>query len=582
MLLISCSIFSTTCVWCWQALEQRLPETIRVCLDGEREWVEIPVSWFCVTEDYPESDSYYYQFSPRWDEKLYELEEGLDPLADVPYVGLFLTEEEEITLESVTGNTNEILIYRYLKDTLGFNTAAACGIMVNIYSESSYKPTNLQNTYEKPLGHTDESYTRAVDNGTYTNFVRDTAGYGLCQWTFWSRKQGLLDRARTRGVSIGNLEMQLEYMYSEMSSAVKRYLKNVPNTEQGAYDAAHYFCTYYEKPANTEKAAVIRGNLAQNTYWPEYSTRVQVTFDAGQGTVSPAEKTGVCGEAYGELPVAVREGYTFLGWSVSADAVRFCTAETVLGISEDHTLYAIWQRGITVSFDPCGGSVEPGKKRVYTGEPYGELPTPVWEGKVFLGWSPEPDSTGFCTAETVVDCGAAHTLYAIWHHHDLTHHAADAPSCTEPGRREYWYCGSCGGYFADAEGREALGEAVWFLPALGHTFENGSCGRCGTQAEVTLHCGGFHAGAQGIAVTVCVENPVPEAAYGSLYAAVYENGRMTAIVRKGGISAESGVVAETLILPVEFDWETPPVVKLFFLTEDSWPLAAAAAALPES
>lgn len=59
--------------------------------------------------------------------------------------------------------------------------------------------TTLQNTYEKKLGMTDASYTAAVDGGTYTGFVRDCAGYGLAQWTYWSRKQGLFNFAKAAG-----------------------------------------------------------------------------------------------------------------------------------------------------------------------------------------------------------------------------------------------------------------------------------------------------------------------------------------------------------------------------------------------
>jgi hypothetical protein len=54
--------------------------------------------------------------------------------------------------------------------------------------ESGLKPNNVQNSYESSLGMTDEEYTIAVDNGTYTNFVNDAVGYGLAQWTFWSLK----------------------------------------------------------------------------------------------------------------------------------------------------------------------------------------------------------------------------------------------------------------------------------------------------------------------------------------------------------------------------------------------------------
>ena len=58
------------------------------------------------------------------------------------------------------------------------------------------KPKNLQNSYESKLGFTDDTYTAAVDNGSYGNFVKDSAGYGLAQWTYWSRKENLLNFAR--------------------------------------------------------------------------------------------------------------------------------------------------------------------------------------------------------------------------------------------------------------------------------------------------------------------------------------------------------------------------------------------------
>lgn len=71
----------------------------------------------------------------------------------------------------------------------GLSTYAA-GIMGNLYAESGLNPCNLQNTYEKKLGMTDAQYTAAVDKKMYNNFVKDSAGYGLAQWTYWSRKQG--------------------------------------------------------------------------------------------------------------------------------------------------------------------------------------------------------------------------------------------------------------------------------------------------------------------------------------------------------------------------------------------------------
>lgn len=81
---------------------------------------------------------------------------------------------------------NEATIWRFLKSQ-GMTDAGVAGLMGNLFAESGLNPKNLQNTYEKKLGYTDVTYTAAVDNGTYTNFVRDSAGYGLCQWTYWTR-----------------------------------------------------------------------------------------------------------------------------------------------------------------------------------------------------------------------------------------------------------------------------------------------------------------------------------------------------------------------------------------------------------
>jgi hypothetical protein len=70
--------------------------------------------------------------------------------------------------------------------------------MGNLYAESGLKPNNLQNSYEKTLGFTDVTYTEAVDKGIYNNFIHDKAGYGLAQWTWWSRKEALLNYAKQK------------------------------------------------------------------------------------------------------------------------------------------------------------------------------------------------------------------------------------------------------------------------------------------------------------------------------------------------------------------------------------------------
>ena len=166
------------------------------------------------------------------------------------------------------GASNEQTIYNYLTQVAGLNCAAACGVLANIEAESAFRPNNLQNSYERSLGYTDETYTAAVDSGAYGNFVKDCAGYGLAQWTYWSRKQKLLEFAKSKGKSIGDMGMQLEFFVQEIKqySGVWKCLTTVANTAEGAYNAGHTVCYSYEAPAAKETSSVTRGNRAKVLY----------------------------------------------------------------------------------------------------------------------------------------------------------------------------------------------------------------------------------------------------------------------------------------------------------------------------
>ena len=71
--------------------------------------------------------------------------------------------------------SNEQKIWSFLFGKIG-NAYGVAGLMGNLNAESGLNPNNLQNSYEKSLGMTDAQYTAAVDNGSYTNFAKDSAG----------------------------------------------------------------------------------------------------------------------------------------------------------------------------------------------------------------------------------------------------------------------------------------------------------------------------------------------------------------------------------------------------------------------
>lgn len=170
---------------------------------------------------------------------------------------------------SLIGSTNEEKIWNYLK-AKGLPDCGIAGLMGNLYAESCLIPTNLQNSYEKALSFTDAAYTAAVDNGTYQNFVKDSAGYGLAQWTYWSRKKNLLDFAKKRGKSIGDLEMQLDFLWNELQgyTVVISTLKTA-KTVRAASDSV---LLNFERPADQSDAAKARRAGFGKKFYDKYAT----------------------------------------------------------------------------------------------------------------------------------------------------------------------------------------------------------------------------------------------------------------------------------------------------------------------
>ena len=152
----------------------------------------------------------------------------------------------------------------------GLNDFAVAGLMGNLYSESALRPNNLQNSYEARLGMTDKGYTEAVNNGRYANFVHDGAGYGLAQWTYWSRKEALLKFIRSRSDSIDSMESQCEFLWRELAGydSVMAKLKNADSVRT-ASDAV---LTGYEKPADQSSTVKRRRAAFGQGYYDKYSS----------------------------------------------------------------------------------------------------------------------------------------------------------------------------------------------------------------------------------------------------------------------------------------------------------------------
>lgn len=150
------------------------------------------------------------------------------------------------------------------------NPYGVAGIMGNLYAESGIRSTNLQQSYEGVLGYTDESYTTQVDNGKYNNFANDSAGYGLAQWTSSGRKANLLQYAKSTKRSIGDLDMQLEFLWNELASGYPGLVSDFKNAKSVA-EASSAFMIEFERPFDQSASAqAVRASYGQS-YYNEYA-----------------------------------------------------------------------------------------------------------------------------------------------------------------------------------------------------------------------------------------------------------------------------------------------------------------------
>lgn len=56
----------------------------------------------------------------------------------------------------------------------------------------------------------------------------------------------------------------------------------IPDTEQGAYDAAYAWCMHFEVPADTVNRSIQRGNLAREYFHKEFSLIANETERIGR------------------------------------------------------------------------------------------------------------------------------------------------------------------------------------------------------------------------------------------------------------------------------------------------------------
>lgn len=152
-------------------------------------------------------------------------------------------------------------------------------------------------------------------------------------------------------------------------------------------------------------------------------TSYTVSYNANGGSGQPSSQPKWHGETLTlSSTKPTRSGYTFVGWGVSTtDTGKNYDPGGNFTANENFTLYAVWSKTITLSYNANGGSGQPSSSSVtvYNATTSNTFTIssikPTRTGYAFLGWSTSSGATSATySAGSKITLSANTTLYAVW------------------------------------------------------------------------------------------------------------------------------------------------------------------------
>ena len=148
-------------------------------------------------------------------------------------------------------------------------------------------------------------------------------------------------------------------------------------------------------PSSIDGAYVVSQDATTSAYY--MPIEYELYFDANGGVCETESKTVYVNYYYGELPIATREGYDFVGWftdPVAGVQVRNTDTYTTAGDSKVYAHWKVHTHNVVYDFWTNGGT----DSSVYNayvdyGAKLDLSVTATKEGWTFVGWNTNPDAT---------------------------------------------------------------------------------------------------------------------------------------------------------------------------------------------
>lgn len=127
--------------------------------------------------------------------------------------------------------------------------AGALGVLGNWECESNCEPGRVQGDFS-PYRTVSKAYVQSLNDGklTMVGFARDQKGFGLAQWTYFTRKEEMYHEWKMSGLAIDSVEFQVAFALKEFQRDFAGDLKTLMTTND-IYTACQVVCARFENPA---------------------------------------------------------------------------------------------------------------------------------------------------------------------------------------------------------------------------------------------------------------------------------------------------------------------------------------------
>lgn len=189
---------------------------------------------------------------------------------------------------------NSKYIWDYFVAKIG-NEYGVAGMLGNLDAESGLYPDRVQG--DIPYSDYSKEYTAMVDSGElgeneFVHYGPNGGGYGLAQWTYYTRKQALYNMYKSGGYSsIGSLKLACDYLWYELQNSFSGVL-SVLKSATSVREASDKFLHDFENPADqSESVEATRESMGQK-YYDMYTGSEPGVYPDEPGT-QPTKKKGL-------------------------------------------------------------------------------------------------------------------------------------------------------------------------------------------------------------------------------------------------------------------------------------------------